>query len=228
MDTLYRTPFCAAYWRAAAREFSSTKTLVAAALLSAVCGVLDAFFIPVGGSLLQIRFSFFAVALCSMVTGPLIAIPSGFIVDLLSYLVGGGSIYGYFPGYILSAIGGAMIYAMFLYRSQVTLWRVYLSKLLVNLLINVLLGSVWRAYFGGKAYIVYLWSSGLKNLVLLPLEVMVLTYFLKKMLPALKKMHLINPAVEFTMTKKDIVISVISGVVGAAALLWYLWYKLPR
>ena len=57
---------------------------------------------------------------------------------------------------------------------------------------------------------------------------MVLTYFLKKMLPALKKMHLINPEVEFTMTKRDIVISVISGVIGAAALLWYLWYKLPR
>lgn len=228
METLYRTPFSLSYWKTAGREFSSTRTLVAAALLSAICGVLDTFFIPVGGSLLQIRFSFFAVALCSAVTGPLIAIPSGFIVDLISYLVGGGSIYGYFPGYILSAIGGAVIYALFFYRTQLTLLRVFLAKFLVNLLINVLLGSVWRAYFGGKAYIVYLWSSGLKNLILLPLEVIVLTYFLKKMLPPLKRLHLIDPAVEFTMSKRDIVISIALGIIGAAALLWYLWSQLPR
>ena len=55
-----------------------------------------------------------------------------------------------------------------------------------------------------------------------------LTYFLKKMLPPLKRLHLIDPAVEFTMSKRDIVISIALGIIGAAALLWYLWSQLPR
>lgn len=228
--TLFRTPFTPAYWRAAWGECRSLKTLCLTAILIAICGILDIFFIPiVNANVLQIKFSFFAVALCAMVCGPVLAIPAGFLIDTLGFLMGGNVAGGYFFGYAISSICSCLIFALCFYRAKkITVWRTALAKFSVSLFVNVLLGSVWRQIMVGKGYWYYVGLAAVKNIALLPLEVAVLVIFLRRMMPLLKKAKIISPEAEFSMTRTDLVATIATGIIGLAALGLYVVWKMSR
>ena len=65
--------------------------------------------------------------------------------------------------------------------------RLAVCKLCVNLLVNVLLGSVWSAMLMGNAYVYYLAKSIVKNTILLPVEIVMLTLLFGALMPMLKK-----------------------------------------
>lgn len=179
-SALYRTPLSPSYWRSAAKELQSLRVLAFAALLVAVRIVMSALFIPVGENL-RVYFSFFFTALGSAVCGPAVAILSGFIADILGYIVSPTGVF--FPGYTLSSMLGGLVYALFLYRARISVLRIALSKLCVNLFVNMFLGSVWSAVQFGKGYYYYLAKSAVKNVSLLPFEVIFLTLFLQMAVP---------------------------------------------
>ncbi len=226
--TLFHTPLTPKYWRLAWGEWHSLRTLCLTAILIAVCAVLDIFFIPIGdASILQIKFTYFAIALCGMVCGPAVAIPAGILIDTLGYLVGGAASGAYFFGYAISTACSCLIFSLFFYRARkITLARAAVSKLLVSGLVNVLLGSLWRQMMAGKGYLYYVTMAGIKNLALFPLEVVILAVFLQKLLPLLKRAKIVPPTVEFRMSRLDIAATVIATVVGIAALVAYVMWKM--
>lgn len=228
--TLFRTPITPAYWRLAFGECRSLKMLTLTALLVAICGILDIFFIPiVNANVLQIKFSFFAIALCAMVCGPVLAIPAGFLIDTIGFLLGGNLAGGYFFGYAISSICSCLLFALFFYRAKkITVWRTAAAKFSVSLLVNVLLGSVWRQVMVGKGYWYYVGLAAVKNAALLPLEIAVLIVFLRRMLPLLKRAKIISPDAEFSMTRADIISTIVTGIVGIAALALYVIWKLNQ
>lgn len=228
--TLFRTPLTPSYWRLAFGECRSLKMITLTAILVAICGILDIFFIPiVNANVLQIKFSFFAVALCAMVCGPVLAIPAGFLIDTIGFLLGGNLAGGYFFGYAISSICSCVIFALFFYRAKrITVLRTALAKLAVSTAVNVFLGSVWRQIMVGKGYWYYVGLAAVKNAALLPLEVAVLIIFLGRMMPLLKRAKIISPEAEFSMTRRDIVTTVIIGVVGIVALAAYVVWKLQK
>ncbi|MBQ3125733.1 MAG: folate family ECF transporter S component [Clostridia bacterium] len=226
----FRTPLTPAYWRLAWGECRSLKSICLTAILVAICGILDIFFIPiVNPQVLQIKFSFFAVALCAMVCGPVLAVPAGFLIDTLGFLLGGNVAGGYFFGYAISSICSCLIFALCFYRARkITVWRSALAKFLVSVLVNVLLGSVWRQVMVGKGYWYYVGLAAVKNAALLPLEVAVLVIFLQRMVPLLKKAKIISPETEFSMTRTDVIATAVAGIVGIAALGLYVVWKLSK
>ena len=54
--------------------------------------------------------------------------------------------------------------------------------------VNILLGSLWSAVLFSKGYYFYMASSTVKNLMLLPVEVILLVLFYQVTLPILVKM----------------------------------------
>ncbi len=226
--TLFRTPFTPAYWRLAFGEVCSLRMLTLTAILAAICGILDIFFIPiVNANVLQIKFSFFAVALCSMVCGPILAVPAGFLIDTIGFLLGGNLAGGYFFGYALSSICSSVIFALFFYRARrITVWRTAAAKFSVSLLVNVFIGSLWRQIMVGKGYWYYVGIAAVKNAALLPLEVAVLVLFLQKMLPLLKHAKVVSRDAEFSMTRADVITTVITAVIGIAALAAFVLRKM--
>ena len=187
MLPLFATPFSPAYWRCAARELRQLRTLTLAALFVGLRIVISSFYIPVGENL-YIYFNFFVTGLGSLIYGPLVGFGAGFVSDILSFIV--HPIGGFFPGYTLTEMLSGMTYGLFLYRARISVVRVALCKLTVNLLINVALGSVWSAILYGKGYYYYLAKSVVKNLLLWPLEVILLVAFLQLMLPVLARTRL--------------------------------------
>ena len=162
--------FSAAYWRAARAEFRNVRVLAFSGLVCAMAMVLETRPIYLLGPTLKIYFSFLAVSLGCMCYGPLVGIMAGAVIDSVGFLI---SSYGepYFPGLMISAMLSGLIYGVMLYRRKPTVWRIILTRLIINYDINVLLGSVWKAMLYGKGYLYYATSGLVKNTIMLPIEV---------------------------------------------------------
>ena len=118
-----------------------------------------------------------------------------------------------------------LIYALFFYRAHLSLARIFIARLSVNVLINVILGSVWKHILYGNAYIVYFISGSIKNIALLPVEAALMLVLYRRLVPLLQKAHLIPASVEITVRRRDYVFSAIAGMIGIAVLILYYMYK---
>ena len=174
------SPFSKSYWRTAAQELRNLRMLTLAAIVVALRIVLSGLYIPLGDNL-NIFFGYFVNSLGAAIYGPVVALLSGFATDVLGYFVHPTG--PFFPGYVLSTMLGSFFYALFFYRARITVVRVILAKLSVNLLVNVGLGALWSAIQFSKGYYYYLVKSLMKNLGMLPLEVLLLWLFIKAIAP---------------------------------------------
>ena len=184
---LYRTPFSRAYWRDAAADFKKPGTLVFSALMVAVCvalGYLKS--VPVVNNI-RVSWGFLARALCALVGGPVNALVFGFVEDTVGYFMNPTG--GYNPFYIFTTMLGVFTYALFLYRAEVTVLRVFLAKLATNLQ-NVFIGGLgtYLWYSGGKGYGAIVTASAVKNAVLLPVQTILLAVLFAALLPVLHRM----------------------------------------
>ncbi len=182
---LYALPLSPGYWRTAAATLRSTKMLVFTALCIALNIVLSFYKIPLGDNL-NVLPSYFANATFGMVCGPVMAVPYGIAKDLIGYMMYPDG--GFFPGYTLTSVLGAMVYALAFFRARVTVARVVVAKLVNNYLINVLLGSFWSSVLYSKGYYYYLIKSLVKNTILLPVEILMLVVLFTALVPIITRM----------------------------------------
>ena len=189
--SLYPHPFSADYWRDAVRELRDLRKLTFAALMIAMCVVLGHIpSVPLFGGA-KITWGFLARALCALVCGPVLGVVFGFSEDILSFFLTGGGGYPFFPGYTLTTMLGVLIYALFLYRAELTVRRVFLAKLLTNIQ-NVVLGALWSSILYGKAYLVMASGSAVKNLIMLPVQTVILVLLFSAILPVLASVGLVS------------------------------------
>ena len=197
-NTQLERPFSKGYWLNAVSNLKSTKKIVLASIMIALMIVINVYGVALNIEFLgrKIYFEFIPAAVCSMLVGPVLGIFAGAISDVVGFFImpGGDA---FFFGYTLSAILSSLIYALFLYRTRITVVKIILAKLLVNLIVNVCLGTLWRVMMM-DAYNMYWTFFGLallKNIILLPFEVSILYYLLKYLIPISKSAHVIDEAV---------------------------------
>ena len=186
-QTLYKTPFSRAYWKDAADDFGKPRTLVFSALMVAACVALSYLkSVPVVNNI-RVSWGFLARALCALVGGPVNALAFGFVEDTVGYLMNPTG--GYNPFYIFTTMLGVFTYALFLYRAEVTVLRVFLAKLATNVQ-NVFIGGLgtWLWYSGGKGYWPIVGASAIKNAVMLPVQTVMLAALFAALLPILHRM----------------------------------------
>ena len=184
---IFKTPFSRAYWRCAVRDSKKLRTLVFSALMVAVCvalGYLKS--VPVVNNI-RVSWGFLARALCALVGGPVNALVFGAVEDTVGYFMNPSE--GYNPFYILTTMLGVFTYALFLYRAEVTVLRVFLAKLATNLQ-NVFLGGLgtYLWYSGGKGYWAIVAGSAVKNAIMLPVQTVMLAALFAALLPILHRM----------------------------------------
>ena len=187
---IFKTPFSRAYWRCAAADAKKLRTLVFSALMVAACVALGYLrSVPVVNNI-SVSWGFLARALCALVGGPVNALLFGFVEDTVGYFMSpGGPQGGYNPFYILTTMLGVFTYALFLYRAEVTVLRVFLAKLATNLQ-NVFIGGLgtYLWYSGGKGYWVIVSGSAVKNAIMLPVQTIMLAALFAALLPILHRM----------------------------------------
>lgn len=229
--TLYPHPFSAAYWRDAAAELKDTKMLVIAALMIAIRLAMKLLGIPLAPGL-KINIAFLANALGAMIYGPVMAAICAVATDILGYLQNPEGIY--FVPFVLTEVGGSVIFALFLYRAKVTPVRVMLSRFSICLVINIFLQTpiyMWyyALYMNGKAYTLALATPSIvKNIMMFPIESVVLTLFLKIMMPITNRGGLTYTGADakedLKFTKKQLITLGVLFVVGVGCVCGYLTY----
>ena len=185
--TLYKTPFSPAYWRDALADFRSLRSLIFASLMIAACmalGRIPSFQIMPGVKL--VSWGYLARSLCGLVCGPVMAVVFGVAEDTLGFFLNSTGD-PYFPGYALNTALGVLIYALFLYRAQVSVLRIFLAKLCNNVLVNIILSSLWASMWSDGGFLFYAGTKVVTNFVRLPFEVLILTVLYAAMLPILHR-----------------------------------------
>lgn len=188
-ENRYLSPFRREFWRQALAETRNLRTLVIAALLSAVSIAMGALFIPVGESL-RVYFSFIPRAILGMVCGPIVGLAAGAVIDLTEFFLFPSG-FSFFPGYTLNTMLGLFFYGLFLYKQKPNLPRLIGARVCIAYLINVGLGSLWNAILLKKAFWFYAAKSLVKNTVMIPIEVAVLLLVLQMLAPVMRRSGLI-------------------------------------
>jgi len=230
---IFKSPFSAAYWRTAAAELKDTKMLVITALMIALRIVLKPFAIPLGPQL-SIQTAMLATSLGAMIYGPVVAIPAAIVSDTIGFMIYPTG--EYFLPFVLTEIASTMFYALFLYRAKVTPTRVMLSRFCICFFVNVVLQQFiyawWYVYIGNPEEAmesimgIMTLSRILKNIAMFPIESVVLTLFLKFLLPVTRRAKLTYGGdADMRFTKKQIITLICLTLIGVVSATGYLAYR---
>lgn len=230
---LYKTPFSKAYWRDAAAELRDVRMLVITALMIALRIALKPFAIYIGPQM-AIQTATLATALGAMIYGPVMAIPAAIISDTIGFMIYPTG--DYFLPFVLTEIASSMAYALCLYRAKPNATRVIIARFLICFVVNVLLQQLifaWQyTYLGNpekaKDSILGMMTVAriFKNLFFFPIESVVITLFLKVLVPITSRAKLTyggGTGLEFT--KKQVLALVLLMVVGVGSSVGYLTYR---
>ena len=139
-------------------------------------------------------WGFLARSLCALVCGPVLGLVFGFVEDILGFVLQPTGMF--FPGYTLSTMAGVLVYALFFFRRKITAVNLILANLIVNLVVNALLGSLWTTIVQGGSYWAWFTVSLTKNLLTILPKAAALYILFQALLPILQQMRLIPIQVE--------------------------------
>ncbi|UQS82431.1 folate family ECF transporter S component [Bombilactobacillus folatiphilus] len=127
----------------------------------------------VGPSFLKIGFGFIVTALIGYYFGPIKSIGAGFISDILANVLFPPQ-GGFFWGFTLSAMVTGFIYGQLLYQKQITWQRLLVVNIVVILVVNLLLNTIWVCVLGKLPFLQMLLLRGVKELIFIPIQTIML------------------------------------------------------
>lgn len=159
---------------------SKNKKIILSALLLAMSIVLSRF-LSIKTPIVTISFSFVPTMLCAIWLGPKWTI----LISILSDLIGAtlfpfGS---FFIGYTITTAVAAAIYGFLLYKKEENTYsdkqfvlRTMLAVVLVTVIANIGLNTLWLSITTGKAFMVLLASRILKELIMIPIKIIIMVF----------------------------------------------------
>ncbi len=216
------------YWSEAAKNFTRTKMLVYAALICALRIVVKAIKIPVLPGNLTITFDAYVNAIGSLVYGPLIGLAVGAVSDTVGALLFPSGTY-FFP-FIFVEMSSSFIFGLFLWKRKITVPRVIFAKFAVSFFCNIVLTSLvmkwFYAYLGtGKAYPFINAVRIVKNLILFPIEGILICFVLNAFIPALKQLRFVSETqLGLKPTLKDFILVGALLLLSVALVLFYVLF----
>lgn len=190
---LYRTSLSPAYWREANLAMRCLNLLIFAALMVAVTRALSLIpGIPIWHT--KLTWGFLARSVCALVCGPVLGLLFGFVEDILGFVLQPTG--DFFPGYTLSTMAGVLVYALFFFRRRITLFGLVMANLVVNVLVNAVMGSVWNTMVRGAGFWYWFVPSLSKNLLTILPKTVALYILFQALVPILQRMNLIPTQVE--------------------------------
>lgn len=188
----------AQYWKNAADQLRRPQMITIAALIVALRVVVKLFKVNIASGL-GFSLDGYVNSLGSMIYGPLVGLFVGFVSDILGLIIT-GQIAQYFAPFTLVEMMSSFIFALFFWRRRITVSRALAAKFSVNLICNILMTSIfmkWLKYItlGAAAADSYKIINGLriaKNLIMFPLEAMIIVTVLAFAIPILTRLKLVD------------------------------------
>lgn len=159
---------------------SQAKKITVIALLIAVEIVLSRF-LGVSTPIMKISLSFIPLSLTAMLYGPFYCAFAAAAADLIGALL--FPVGMYFPGYTVTAFFTGFSYGFFLYKSKTKWAGIIAAAAVVNLCWRLGLNSFWVYMTTGKAVAAIMLPRIMKNLLMIPIETVVIKLVREKLLP---------------------------------------------
>lgn len=153
------------------------KKLVQISLLIAIEVILTRF-CSINTPIVRIGFGFLPIAIIAMMYGPLsagIAYAIGDILGVMLFSTG-----QFFPGFTLTAFLTGIVYGVFLYNKPKTWPRIIGAVLIVCLVINLGLDTLWLNILMGKGYLALLPTRIIKVAIMIPVQTVIIGIIWKK------------------------------------------------
>lgn len=194
-ELIFKTPFHKKYWTGSTTCFKKVNNLAVMAILFALMMCCKAISLPSGfGALgLSLTYLFFSIIAC--IYGPVAGLTIGLFSDILGFILfpDGQS---FFLGYTIDAMLAGFTYGIFFYKTKITFAKCLYARLIVNLFINVILGSMWWSIinsFTFDAYVTYTLVISLpKNLIYLLPQAILLFLVLKAVSRPMASFNLVD------------------------------------
>ena len=161
------------------------KKIILTAILLATLIILSRF-LSIKTPILKISFAFIPTMLCAIWLGPKWTVLLNVLGDII-----GATVFptgAFFIGYTISTAISGLIYGLLLHKKEVNsytdkqfLIRLIISVILVNCISNIGLNTLWVSITTGKAFIVLLGTRIIKEIVMVPIQIVVIL-FVEKML----------------------------------------------
>lgn len=156
------------------------KKITTVALLTAIEIIISRFF-GISTPMLKISFSFVPMSLVAMMYGPLYSTAMAASADFIGAMLFSVGIY--FPGYTVSAALTGMTYGICLHKRKTGWGSIVVAVVIVNLCLRLGLNSFWVHMTTGKAMPIIMMPRIIKNMLMIPIEVLVIRFVREKLLP---------------------------------------------
>ncbi len=166
------------------RELLSVRSLVTVSLLLSIQVILGLFSLPINNAI-QISFEYLPLCICAMLYGPVPAMLSGALCDVIVAVIRPTG--PFFIGFTFSAALSGLIYGLLLYRkNSPLLWRFAVSRLLAVVICNIVLNTLWVYVLYGAGSFVYFPGRAIKNVIEYPVSLFLLCT-LERILPRIMR-----------------------------------------
>ena len=185
----FQTPFHKTYWKESLGFLDSTKKIVTLAMLFSLMMVCKLFSLPSGFSNLGISLTYLFFALISLIYGPIAGFTVGLLSDVLGFFLFDRSGLSFNFLYTIQAMMAGFVYGFCLFKTKISFTRCFISRLIVNLILNVVWGSFCFGFvmnWNKEVIIKYALIMELpKNIIYLVPQTLLLFVFLKFISPIL-------------------------------------------
>jgi len=162
---------------------SKNKKIILTAVLLAVQIILSRF-LSVKTPILKISFAFIPSMLCAIWLGAKWTVLLNVLGDII-----GATLFptgAFFIGYTISTAISGLIYGLLLYKKEDNSYtdkqfiiRLIISVILVTCISNIGLNTLWISITTGKAFIVLLGTRIVKELIMIPIQIVVIIFIEK-------------------------------------------------
>jgi len=162
---------------------SRNKKIILTAVLLAMLIILSRF-LSIKTPILKISFAFVPTMLCAVWLGFKWTVLLNVLGDII-----GATLFPtgpYFVGYTISTAIAGFIYGIFLYRKEENSYsdkqffiRLILSTVLVAIIVNMGLNTLWTSITSGKAFMVLFATRIVKQLIMIPIHIIVIVFIEK-------------------------------------------------
>lgn len=159
---------------------SKNKKIVLTAIFLAMLIILSRF-LSIKTPITKISFAFIPTMLCAVWLGPKYTVLLNVLGDLI-----GATLFPtgpYFVGYTISTAIAGLIYGLLLYKKEENTFteikfilRVILATVLVAVIVNMGLNTLWTSITTGKAFKVLFFTRIVKQLIMIPVHIIVLLF----------------------------------------------------
>lgn len=131
-------------------------------------------YISIETPFMRISFVFIAIGFMGLFFNPLFAGLGNALADFLGITLFSKSAAPFFPGFTVSAFLSGMIYSLFLHNKKVTLPRLLLLELVISVVIELILNTVWLYILLGPGILAQIPVRITKILIMYPIKVIIL------------------------------------------------------